>query len=104
MGIIRRAKSFLGTLELLSTYNAFICSTMEDCSPIWAGSPASHPAQIDAMETKAFKIIGFSHDEAESMGLSLLHRREVCGLSVLYHLLSGLHTLPFTCFIFPMFL
>ena len=51
---------------------------------------SSHLAQLDAVETKAFKIIGFSHDEAEFMGLSLSHRRQVSGLSVFYHLFSGL--------------
>ena len=30
--------------------------------------PASHLAQLDAMETKAFKIIGISNDEAECIG------------------------------------
>ena len=63
---------------------------MEYCSPLLAGSPASHPAQLDAVETKAFNITGISHAEAESMGLSLSHHREVSGLSVFYLLLSGL--------------
>ena len=35
-------------------------------------------------------IIGISRDEAESLGLSLSHRRQVGGLSVFYRLLSGL--------------
>ena len=63
---------------------------MEYYSPLWAGSPASHIAQLDTMKTKAFKIIGISHNESESMGLSLRHRRQVVGLAVFSHLLSGL--------------
>ena len=79
LGILRHTKSFLGTTELLSTYKAFICSLMECCVPHWAGSPASHLAQFNAMETKAFKTIGISRDEAESMGLSLCHRQVSAG-------------------------
>ena len=38
-------------------HKAFIHSLMEYCSPLWAGAPASHLAQLDAVETKAIKII-----------------------------------------------
>ena len=71
LGILRCIKSFLGTPELLSTYKPFICSLMEYCSPLLAGSPTSHLSLLDVVETTAFNIIGSSHDEAESMGLSL---------------------------------
>ena len=43
---------------------------MEYYLPFCAGAPASHLAQLDTMETKAFAIMGISHDEAESLGLS----------------------------------
>ena len=49
MGILSHTKSLIGTPECISTYKAFIHSVMEYCSPIWAGSPASHLAQLDAM-------------------------------------------------------
>ena len=62
---------------------------MEYCFPLWADSPASHIAQLDAVETKAFKLIGISRNETELMDLSFHHRRQVGGLSVFYHLLSG---------------
>ena len=52
-------------------------SLMEYCSPLWAGSPASHLAQLDAVETKAFKIIGISRNETEIVALSPSHRRQV---------------------------
>ena len=58
-------------------------------SPFSVRIPASHLAQLDAVETKAFKIIGISRDEAESMGLTLRHCRQVGCLSVFYLLLSG---------------
>ena len=87
LGLLCCANSFLGTPELLSTYKAFIHSSLDHCSPLWA---VSHLAHLDAVETKAFMIIGISHDEAESMGLSLRHRRQVGGLSVFHHLLSRL--------------
>ena len=57
LGILHCAKSFLGIPELLSMYNTFISSLMEDCSPLWAGTPALRLAQLDAVEIKAFKII-----------------------------------------------
>ena len=56
-------------------------------------------AQLDAMETKAFKIIGISLDEAESMGLSLRHRRQVGGLSISFLIL---HPLLFLYFVLPL--
>ena len=83
MGFLRHTKSVLGTPKLLSTYKTFIRSLMEYSSPLWAGPPASHFAQLDAVETKAFKINGISHDEAESIGLTLRHRRQVGGLCLL---------------------
>uniref|UniRef100_A0A8C4R2B4 Reverse transcriptase domain-containing protein n=1 Tax=Eptatretus burgeri TaxID=7764 RepID=A0A8C4R2B4_EPTBU len=33
------------------------------CSPLWVGAPASHLSQLHAVETKAFRIIGISHEE-----------------------------------------
>ena len=83
LGIFHHEKSFLYTPELLSTDKAFIHSLMECSSPLWVGAPASHLVQLDAVETKAFKIIGISCDEAESMDLSLRHRRQVGGLCLL---------------------
>ena len=63
---------------------------LEYCSLLCAGSSASHLAQLDAVEIKAFKIIGISQDEDESMGLSLCHKRQISILSVFYRLRSGL--------------
>ena len=90
LGILHRAKSFLGPPELLTTYKAFVHSLMEYCSPLWAGAPASHLSRLHAVETKAFQIIGISHDKAESFCLSLSHHRQVGGLSVFFRLLSCL--------------
>ena len=90
LGILRHAKSFLGPSENLTTHKAFIRSLMEYCSPLWAGAPASHLSWPHALETKTFRIIGISRNEAESLGLSLSHRSQVCGLSAFYRLLSGL--------------
>jgi len=70
---------------------------MEYCSPLWAGAPASHLSRLHAVETKAFRIIGFSHDEAESLGLSLSHRRQVGGLSVFSRLLFAPPALSAIC-------
>ena len=44
---------------------------MEYSSPLWAGAPASHLSRLHPVETKAFRIIGISHDVSESLGLSL---------------------------------
>ena len=92
LGIIHRTKSVIINIirRHRSIYKAFVHSLMEYCSLLYAGFPASHLAQHDAMETKVFKMIGISHDEAESLVLSLSHRRQVGDLSVFYHLLSGL--------------
>ena len=46
---------------------------MEYCSLLWIGAPPLHLAQIDAMETNAFKIIGISHDEAEPLYILQTH-------------------------------
>ena len=90
LGILHRAKSFLSPPELLTTYKAFARSLMEYCSPLWDRAPASHLSRLHAVETKAYRIIGISHDETESLGLSLSHRRQVSDLSVFHSLLSGL--------------
>ena len=73
----------LAHLNSSSTYKAFIRSLMEYCSPLWAGFPASYLSQLDAVETKAFKIIGITSTEVDSMGLSIFHRRQVSGLCFL---------------------
>ena len=65
LGIFHRAKSFLGIPQLLSTDEAFIHSLMEHCSPLWAGTADSHSAQLDAVDSRAFKSVEISHDEAE---------------------------------------
>ena len=66
--ILCRSKSFLSTPERQckippTTNKVFICSIMEYWSHLWSCAPASNPAQLDAMETKGFKVIGISHDE-----------------------------------------
>ena len=67
MLILGHAKSFLGPPQHLTTDIALGCSLMEYCSPLWAGAPALHLSRLCAVETKAFRIIGISHDEAESL-------------------------------------
>jgi len=74
---LHHTQFFLGAAEILSTENTLISSFVEHCSPLWTGSLASYLAQLKAMETKAFKINGISLDEAEYMGLSPRHRRQV---------------------------
>ena len=59
LGILRRTKSLFDTPELLSTYTAFIRSLMEYCSPLWAGSPASHLAQLDARKPRPSRLLEF---------------------------------------------
>uniref|UniRef100_A0A8C4Q7D4 Uncharacterized protein n=1 Tax=Eptatretus burgeri TaxID=7764 RepID=A0A8C4Q7D4_EPTBU len=71
LSILHRAESFLGTPEFLTTYKAFVCSLMEYCSPLWGGAPASHLSRFHTVETKAFRVIGISRYEAESLCLSL---------------------------------
>ena len=71
LGILCHAKSFLGTPELFATYTAFIHSLMESYSLLRAAAPASHLSRLHAVETKAFRISGISHDEAEYLSLSL---------------------------------
>ena len=63
---------------------------MEYCSHLWAGSTASHLAQLDAVEARTFRIVEISHNEAVYMGPSLFHRRQLGDLSVFDCLLSDL--------------
>ncbi len=49
LGVLRRAKSFLGTTDLLTTYKTFIRSLMDYCSPLSAGAPAWHLAWLYAV-------------------------------------------------------
>ena len=50
-------------------YKAFIHSTMEYCSPLWAGASTSHLSHIDVVETKTIQIIGIFCNEAEFLSL-----------------------------------
>ena len=76
----------LASLNFFSVYKDFTCSL----TPLWAGHPVSHLAHLHAVKSKAHKMIGISCDEAESLGLLLLHRRQVTDLLVFYRLLSDL--------------
>ena len=52
------------------------------------------------METKVFHLIGISHDEAESMGRSPCHCRQVGAVSLSSSAsFLGLHPLFFLCFV-----
>ena len=77
----------------MTTYKAFVHSLMEYCSPIWTGAPASQLSRLHAVETKAFRIVGNSRGEAESLGLSLSHRRQVGGLCLVLSPLRPRHPL-----------
>ena len=93
------ARSFLDQSESLTMYKGFICNLIAYCSPLCAGTPASHIGFLDAVERKVFKIIWISHNEAECLSLLLSHCRQVGGLSVLYHFLLVLHPLPSLCLV-----
>ena len=95
LGILSRPKSILGKCEP-STYKAFICSSLEYGSPLWAGAPASHLALLIAMEAKALKIIGATPVEAESGPVTLTMQTDRWRLCLLPPLLL-LHPLPFSC-------
>uniref|UniRef100_A0A8C4R0H3 V-rel avian reticuloendotheliosis viral oncogene homolog n=1 Tax=Eptatretus burgeri TaxID=7764 RepID=A0A8C4R0H3_EPTBU len=55
---------------------------MEYCSPLCAGAPAYHLSRLHAVETKAFRIIGTSCGEAESLCLSL--SQSPCNIHLVY--------------------
>ena len=97
LGILCCTKSFRDTPELLFTYKAFVCGFTEYCSPLWDGSPALHLAQLDAVETKAFKIIGTSHAEPEPVAFHFpIEDRSVVSLSSVASFLV-FHPLLFPC-------
>ena len=73
----------------------FTCRISHFLSTLLARALASHLSRFHAVETKVFGIIGISCDEAESLGLSLSHHRQVGGISVFYHLLSSLLSLQY---------
>ena len=57
LGILQRSKSFLGKSELLTIYKTFVHSSMELCSPLWAGAPELYLSILDSVECKIHKII-----------------------------------------------
>ena len=107
-GILHHTKSFIGPLELQHTFKAFIhiLWNMALSSTKAGWLTCLTPCTLDAVEIKAFKICGIFHDEAESMGLSISHHRQVGGLSVFYHLPSvlALFALSVLCHPPPRFL
>uniref|UniRef100_A0A8C4PZH3 N-acetylglucosaminyl-proteoglycan 4-beta-glucuronosyltransferase n=1 Tax=Eptatretus burgeri TaxID=7764 RepID=A0A8C4PZH3_EPTBU len=70
---------------------------MENCSPFWACSPSSHLAQLDDLETKAFKIIGIPHDEAVYEPLTSPSPTGRWSLCLLPPPFLVLHPLPSPC-------
>ena len=109
-GILRHAKSFLGTPELLSTNKDFICSSMEYCSTLWAGSPPTRFSSAALWSTALPSGLAPLHHillsltpkkQRPSISLeSLVMKLRVClchftiddrsVVTVLFHLLSGL--------------
>ena len=63
---------------------------MECDSPIWAGMPASYLSLLHSLASKALKIIGIFHSEANTQSLLLSHHRQVGGLSILCRLFSNI--------------
>ena len=70
-------KSLIGKSELLIVYKAFVHSSTQYCSALWACAVASHLFLLDSVESKFLKIIGISHDEGEAQGLFLSHCRQI---------------------------
>ena len=57
-------------------YKAFVRSSVEYCSPWWAGAPLSHLFLLDSVESQALNIFGISNDEQITVMLvssQLLH-------------------------------
>jgi len=74
-----QAKAFVSCIELITMYKAFIWSSMDDCSPLWAGTHTSHTAYFERVKSKALLHMGMSRQEMDSQGLSLFYGSKLVG-------------------------
>ena len=75
---------------------------MEYCSPLWAAAPASHLSRLHAVETRAFRIIGISHDEAVFGFLTVSPQAGWCSFCLLPSHLQP-HPPCFVCDLFRLY-
>ena len=84
-----------------STYKTFIHSLMEHCSPLWAGSPASHLSQLNTVESTPSRLLESSvlKLNVRAYHFAIGDRLVVSLSSTAYFLV--LHPLLFPCVVRP---
>ena len=84
--LLRRAATVLNPVSRLVIYKSHIRSQMEYCCPLWMGADTVLLRKLDAIQSKAVRIIGV---KSVCVNLqSLGHRRSVAALCVMHRLVQ----------------
>ena len=87
LGFLFRTKRFFTPTQLLTLYMAQIHPCLQYCSHLWRGASKHSLNTLDAIQRRAFRLIG---DPALTDTLySLAHRRSVSALSLFYRYYPG---------------
>ena len=86
LGALRRVASKLSVPGRATVYKSQVRSTMEYSSLAWMGAAPTHLGKLDSVQSRAFKIIGVSEeDAANNLNIqSLQHRRNVASASLMF--------------------
>ena len=99
-GALVRCSSVLPPSASLSAYKNFVRSTMEYCSPVWAGAAACHLSLLDRVQRRALWACCIDPDNIslcnELAVQTLGHRRAVASLCVLHRMITGVAPQPLT--------
>ena len=86
LGALRRVSSNLSTKGRANVYKSQVRSVMEVSSLAWLGAAPTHLNKLDAIQSRAIKIIGITEEAAANDFniQSLEHRRKVASSTLMY--------------------
>nr|CAH7731356.1 unnamed protein product [Callosobruchus chinensis] len=101
LGYLFRARKYFSPSNLLTLYKAQIRPSLEYCSHIWVAAAPITLAILDAVQSRAIRLIG---DPDLTFHLQLLsHRHAVGDLSLFYRYSSGFCSSELISIIPPLF-
>jgi hypothetical protein len=107
LGALLRCSHYLPPPALLAAYKNFVRSSMEYCSPVWAGGPSTDLALLSRIQRRALWACGVDPDNGRLCGQlsvqSLAHRRTVSSLCLLHRMVTGKAPEPLSRLCPPLF-
>nr|CAH7746822.1 unnamed protein product [Callosobruchus chinensis] len=96
---LSRARKFFSPSNFLTLYKTQIRPSLEHCSHIWVAAAPTTFSILDAVQRRAFRLIGDPTSTCHLQPLS--HRRAVSDLSLFYRYLNGFCSSELTSIISP---